>query len=75
MNTAMPPEERQKIISNNRSLRNIKNELENLLESGAINDATYENLMNALPSESSTTKPARSNAVCICKLDPFLAVY
>jgi len=61
MSTAIPPEERQKIINNNRSLRNIKNELENLLENGAITDEAYDNLMSALPSESSFNKSARSN--------------
>ncbi|KAK7701863.1 protein that induces appearance of [PIN+] prion when overproduced [Diaporthe eres] len=43
---------RQKIIETNRSLRTIKNELEALLEKGAISDEAYESIHAALPSES-----------------------
>lgn len=69
MSTSMPPEERNKIISNNRSLRNIKNvrwivdleyyrtdktqELETLAENGAISDSAFDVIMNSLPTESS----------------------
>ncbi|XMA09011.1 hypothetical protein WAI453_001802 [Rhynchosporium graminicola] len=57
----MDPEQRQKIINNNRSLRNIKNELESLAEHGAISDDAYETIMSALPAESSLGGSARSN--------------
>jgi len=66
MNTAIPPEERAKVINNNRSLRTIKNELENLLENGMISDEAYDSIMNTLPSESSLKAPGR-NAVCFSK--------
>ncbi|KAG9230208.1 hypothetical protein BJ875DRAFT_163588, partial [Amylocarpus encephaloides] len=62
MSTAIPAEERQKIINNNRSLRNIKNELENLAEHGAISDEVYDKIMRSLPQESSlNASSARSN--------------
>merc|ERR1711939_434993 len=57
----MDPEQRQKIINNNRSLRNIKNELESLAEHGAISDEVYDKIMAALPAESSLGGSARSN--------------
>ncbi|KAH8654472.1 hypothetical protein BGZ60DRAFT_532841 [Tricladium varicosporioides] len=62
MPTSMPPEERQKIINNNRSLRNIKNELENLAENGAIADDVYDQIMKLIPAESSLNASARGNA-------------
>ncbi|KAH6697543.1 SH3 domain-containing protein [Plectosphaerella plurivora] len=43
--------DRQTIMETNRSLRTIKNELENLLEKGVIDDETYENIHNILPAE------------------------
>ncbi|KAH8811634.1 SH3 domain-containing protein [Xylogone sp. PMI_703] len=51
----MPPlsgEEKQRIINNNRSIRNIKNELESLMEHNAISDEQFDTIMNALPAES-----------------------
>lgn len=59
----MPLEERQQIINNNRSLRNIKNELENLAEHGAISDEAYDTIMRVLPVESSLNSSSRVNAV------------
>ncbi|PKS09459.1 hypothetical protein jhhlp_004075 [Lomentospora prolificans] len=44
--------DRQAIIESNRSIRNIKNELENLVEKGLIEDNAYETIMNLLPAES-----------------------
>lgn len=44
--------DRQAIIESNRSIRNIKNELENLIERGLIDDNAYETIMNLLPAES-----------------------
>ncbi|TVY40540.1 Protein csh3 [Lachnellula occidentalis] len=61
MPTSMPPEERQKVINNNRSLRNIKNELENLAEAGAISDDIFDQIMGVLPSESSLGGSSRAN--------------
>ncbi|PBP22153.1 SH3-domain-containing protein [Diplocarpon rosae] len=59
----MDPEQRQKIINNNRSLRNIKNELESLAEHGAITDEAYDTIMSALPAESSLGGGSRTNPV------------
>ncbi|TVY78469.1 [PSI+] inducibility protein [Lachnellula suecica] len=70
MPTSMPPEERQKIINNNRSLRNIKNELENLAENGAIADEVYDQIMKILPSESSLNASSRSAAVSPAPVAP-----
>ncbi|KAE9380397.1 hypothetical protein N431DRAFT_449178 [Stipitochalara longipes BDJ] len=61
MATSLPPEERQKIINNNRSLRNIKNELESLAEHGAISDEVYDTIMRSLPAESPLNSSTRSN--------------
>ncbi|RDL41006.1 uncharacterized protein BP5553_00985 [Venustampulla echinocandica] len=58
MPTSIPPDDRQKIINSNRALRNIKNELENLAENGAISDEAYDTIMNALPAESPLNGPA-----------------
>ncbi|KAH7157908.1 SH3 domain-containing protein [Dactylonectria estremocensis] len=60
--------DRQTIIEVNRSLRNIKNELENLLEKGVIDDAVFDTIHSSLPAESSLSGPLRtatgsSNAV------------
>jgi hypothetical protein len=57
----MAPEERQRIINNNRSLRNIKNELESLAEHGAISDEVYDTIMRSLPAEASLNSSTRSN--------------
>ncbi|KAF7557046.1 hypothetical protein G7046_g6137 [Stylonectria norvegica] len=52
--------DRQTIIETNRSLRNIKNELENLLERGVIDDSVFDTITTALPSESSLSGPLRT---------------
>ncbi|KAF4469517.1 SH3 domain containing [Fusarium albosuccineum] len=52
--------DRQTIIEVNRSLRNIKNELENLLERGVIDDSVYDTINTALPPESSLSGPLRT---------------
>lgn len=52
--------DRQTIIEVNRSLRNIKNELETLLEKGVIDDAVYDTISNSLPAESSLSGPLRT---------------
>ncbi|KAG9247126.1 hypothetical protein BJ878DRAFT_539588 [Calycina marina] len=59
MSTFMLPEERNKIIGNNRSLRNIKNELETLAENGAISDAAFDEIMKYLPAESTLGATSR----------------
>ncbi|CAD6506407.1 BgTH12-07333 [Blumeria graminis f. sp. triticale] len=51
MSNQSTTEERQRIISNNRSIRVIKNELESLLEREAISDDAYESIMSTLPAE------------------------
>ncbi|KAI8632988.1 SH3-domain-containing protein [Xylariaceae sp. FL1651] len=45
--------DRQEIIANNKSLRLIKNELEHLLEKGAITDDVFDSIHRMLPTESS----------------------
>ncbi|KAH8662283.1 SH3 domain-containing protein [Xylariales sp. PMI_506] len=45
--------DRQDIISTNKSLRLIKNELEHLLEKGVVSDDTFDSIMRSLPAESS----------------------
>jgi len=52
--------DRQTIMEVNRSLRNIKNELENLLERGVIDDSVYDTINTALPPESSLSGPLRT---------------
>ncbi|VBB73283.1 Putative protein of unknown function [Podospora comata] len=49
----MVSEDRQRVIETNRSLRNIKNELESLLEKGVITDEAYDTISGLLPAESS----------------------
>ncbi|KPM35388.1 hypothetical protein AK830_g11171 [Neonectria ditissima] len=49
--------DRQTIMEVNRSLRNIKTELENLLEKGVIDDSVYDTISTALPAESSLSGP------------------
>ncbi|EKD14542.1 uncharacterized protein L3040_000065 [Drepanopeziza brunnea f. sp. 'multigermtubi'] len=58
----MDPDQRQKIINRNRSLRNIKNELEALAETGAISDEAYDAIMSHLPQESSLNRAASTQA-------------
>ncbi|KKF94288.1 [PSI+] inducibility protein 3 [Ceratocystis platani] len=45
--------DRQKILETNRSIRTIKQELENLLGHGAIDESTFDSLSNLLPAEGS----------------------
>ncbi|GAP92087.1 putative sh3 domain-containing protein [Rosellinia necatrix] len=45
--------DRQEIIANNKSLRLIKNELEQLLERGVITDNVFDSISRQLPAESS----------------------
>ncbi|KAL6857904.1 protein that induces appearance of [PIN+] prion when overproduced [Amphichorda felina] len=52
--------DRQTIMEANRSLRNIKNELENLLERGVIDETVYDNIHSALPEESPLSGPLRT---------------
>ncbi|EQL03545.1 SH3 domain protein [Ophiocordyceps sinensis CO18] len=52
--------DRQTIMETNRSLRNIKTELENLLEKGVIDEAVFDNIHSALPQESSLSGPLRT---------------
>ncbi|KAK4199725.1 SH3 domain-containing protein [Triangularia verruculosa] len=49
----MVSEDRQRVIETNRSLRNIKNELEALLEKGVIDDEAFDTITGLLPAESS----------------------
>ncbi|KAF8864585.1 hypothetical protein BDZ45DRAFT_737149 [Acephala macrosclerotiorum] len=62
MSTAISADERQKIISNNKSLRTIKNELDNLFANGMLSDEAYETITSALPQESSLNNAQRRNA-------------
>ncbi|KAJ8067094.1 hypothetical protein OCU04_004472 [Sclerotinia nivalis] len=77
MSTSMPPERRQQIMKANRSIRNIKNELENLLEDELITYEVYELMISRLPSETSlnsTSSPApRANAVSPAPVVPVAA--
>ncbi|KAM0355721.1 hypothetical protein ACHAPU_000107 [Fusarium lateritium] len=52
--------DRQTIMEVNRSLRNIKNELENLLERGVIDESVYDTISSTLPAESSLSGPLRT---------------
>ncbi|KAF4968290.1 hypothetical protein FSARC_4235, partial [Fusarium sarcochroum] len=52
--------DRQTIMEVNRSLRNIKSELENLLERGVIDDSVYDTINTALPAESPLSGPLRT---------------
>ncbi|KAM4064996.1 SH3 domain-containing protein [Hirsutella rhossiliensis] len=52
--------DRQIIMETNRSLRNIKTELENLLEKGVIDEAVFDNIHAALPQESPLSGPLRT---------------
>lgn len=55
--------DRQRIIEINRSLRNIKNELESLLEKGVLSDDAYDSISSLLPAESSPSGPSSAAAV------------
>ncbi|KAK4218823.1 protein csh3 [Rhypophila decipiens] len=55
----MVSEDRQRIIEANRSLRNIKNELEALLEKGMITEDAFDSINNLLPTESSISGSSR----------------
>ncbi|UNI24256.1 protein that induces appearance of [PIN+] prion when overproduced [Purpureocillium takamizusanense] len=52
--------DRQTIMETNRSLRNIKTELENLLEKGVIDEAVFDQIHAALPDESPLHGPLRT---------------
>lgn len=52
--------DRQLIMETNRSLRNIKTELENLLEKGVINESVFDQIHAALPQESPLSGPLRT---------------
>ncbi|TQW01021.1 hypothetical protein V2A60_002038 [Cordyceps javanica] len=54
--------DRQTIMETNRSLRNIKNELENLLEKGVIDENVFDTISATLPPESSLSGPLRTTA-------------
>ncbi|PFH59608.1 hypothetical protein XA68_12095 [Ophiocordyceps unilateralis] len=54
--------DRQSIMETNRSLRNIKTELESLLEKGVIDESVFDNIHAALPQESSLSGPVRTTA-------------
>ncbi|KAJ6784625.1 hypothetical protein PWT90_09376 [Aphanocladium album] len=54
--------DRQTIMETNRSLRNIKNELENLLEKGVIDENVFDTINSTLPPESSLSGPLRTTA-------------
>jgi hypothetical protein len=55
--------DRQRIIENNRSLRNIKNELETLLEKGVISEDVFDSISTQLPAESPLSASATSTPV------------
>ncbi|KAG6060207.1 hypothetical protein E4U32_003585 [Claviceps aff. humidiphila group G2b] len=52
--------DRQLIIETNRSLRNIKTELESLLEKGVIDESIFDQISTALPQESPLSGPLRT---------------
>ncbi|KAI9903603.1 hypothetical protein N3K66_000132 [Trichothecium roseum] len=54
--------DRQTIMEANRSLRNIKNELEALLERGVIDEGIYDSIHSSLPQESPLSGPLRTTA-------------
>ncbi|KAF4124528.1 LAS seventeen-binding protein 1/2 [Geosmithia morbida] len=54
--------DRQTIMEVNRSLRTIKNELENLLEKGVIDEQVYDEIHSTLPEESPLSGPLRTAA-------------
>ncbi|KAK2590753.1 protein that induces appearance of [PIN+] prion when overproduced [Conoideocrella luteorostrata] len=56
----MVSSDRQTIMETNRSLRNIKTELENLLEKGVIDEAVFDQIHATLPQESPLSGPLRT---------------
>ncbi|KAM0524850.1 hypothetical protein ACHAPE_000954 [Trichoderma viride] len=54
--------DRQTIMETNRSLRNIKNELESLLEKGVINEAAFDTIHSVLPAETPLRGAAPASA-------------
>ncbi|EGX96117.1 SH3 domain protein [Cordyceps militaris CM01] len=54
--------DRQTIMEVNRSLRNIKTELENLLEKGVIDENVFDTIHASLPPESSVSGPLRTTS-------------
>ncbi|GAB0138160.1 hypothetical protein EsDP_00006404 [Epichloe bromicola] len=54
--------DRQLIMETNRSLRNIKTELENLLEKGVIDESAFDQIHATLPQESPLSGPLRTTA-------------
>ncbi|KAL7917571.1 SH3 domain-containing protein [Trichoderma austrokoningii] len=54
--------DRQTIMETNRSLRNIKNELESLLEKGVINESAFDTIHAALPAETPLRGAAAGSA-------------
>ncbi|RDA96152.1 hypothetical protein CP533_1601 [Ophiocordyceps camponoti-saundersi (nom. inval.)] len=56
----MVSSDRQTIMETNRSLRNIKTELESLLEKGVIDEDVFDNIHAALPQESPLSGPLRT---------------
>ncbi|KJZ75714.1 hypothetical protein HIM_04871 [Hirsutella minnesotensis 3608] len=52
--------DRQLIMETNRSLRNIKTELENLLEKGVIDESVFDSIHATLPQESPLSGPLRT---------------
>ncbi|PHH74182.1 hypothetical protein CDD82_5051 [Ophiocordyceps australis] len=56
----MASADRHIIMETNRSLRNIKTELENLLEKGVIDEAVFDTIHSALPQESPLSGPLRT---------------
>ncbi|KAL6893353.1 SH3 domain-containing protein [Trichoderma evansii] len=54
--------DRQTIMETNRSLRNIKNELETLLEKGVIDEAAFDHIHSALPAETPLRGAAAGSA-------------
>ncbi|KAK3943090.1 SH3 domain-containing protein [Diplogelasinospora grovesii] len=59
----MVPGDRQRIIEANRSVRSIKNELESLLEKGAIADDVFDKINALLPSESSISGAIQASSL------------
>jgi hypothetical protein len=62
--------DRQRIIENNRSLRTIKNELENLLEKGVISGEVFDAISVQLPAESPLSGASASSTPVPLPLPP-----
>jgi hypothetical protein len=56
----MASADRQMIMETNRSIRNIKTELENLLEKGVIDESVFDTIHATLPAESPLSGPLRT---------------